>query len=149
MERWHGRYRKNMSKTERELYRKTQQEIYNNRIFGGLKNEVLKRDKRTCVICGMKNREHLKKYKRNIGVHHKNGKKNGLKLLVTICMSCHGKIHGQKPQPVGIIGKNGILIKKFNSIKEASFQMNTDRSIIRRIAMGKVKNPQGYTWRYL
>lgn len=69
------------------------------RRFGGLKEEVLKRDNYTCQDCGMTNEEHIKKWKRKITVHHKDGngryaknKNHAMSNMVTLCLSCHSRI---------------------------------------------------------
>jgi predicted HNH restriction endonuclease len=69
-----------------------------NRRFGGLKNIVLERDNNKCVVCGMTNEEHIKKWGRDITVDHIDGSgrysnkhNNLLENLRTLCLSCHGR----------------------------------------------------------
>lgn len=69
---------------------------------GGLRQAVLKRDNRTCQVCGMTDREHRVKYGRGITVDHKQGggryavvKDHRLENLWTLCLKCHGKKDGK------------------------------------------------------
>ena len=69
------------------------------RYFGGLKEEVIKRDNYKCVKCGLTRIEHYEKYKRDITVDHINRlgrgvkeKDNRLENLQTLCISCHVRI---------------------------------------------------------
>jgi hypothetical protein len=62
--------------------------------FEGKRQDVLKRDKYSCQICGRKE---------SLAVHHKNGRGRGNKKpdnrienLITVCHSCHQKIHCTK-----------------------------------------------------
>jgi hypothetical protein len=64
--------------------------------FGGLREKVLERDNYKCVMCGMTNEEHIKKYKRSLTIDHvdgngRNSKKpnNNMKNLQTLCLGCH------------------------------------------------------------
>lgn len=59
---------------------------------GGLREQVLERDGRRCIKCGMTDVEHKAKWKRPITVDHKsrNRKENTLANLQTLCLSCHG-----------------------------------------------------------
>jgi hypothetical protein len=79
-----------------------------NGVFSGKREIVLKRDGFCCVVCGVSNAEHMKKYKRNIGVHHKDGngvnsktKNNSISNLETLCVACHTRKHniesGRRP----------------------------------------------------
>lgn len=74
--------------------------------FGGLREEVLKRDKYQCVMCGMTNAEHKEKWNCNLTINHINHKgrhstqpDNRLENLETLCLRCHGHkdglIHGR------------------------------------------------------
>lgn len=77
-----------------EKYRDTQN-------FGSNKLKVLIRDKYKCVVCGMTNLEHMKKWKRRITIDHKDGSGINSKVhnhrmsnLQTLCLTCHGKKDG-------------------------------------------------------
>ena len=66
--------------------------------FGGMREVVLERDEYKCVLCGMTNDEHIKKWGREITVDHIDGsgrnsntKNNNLDNLRTLCLVCHGK----------------------------------------------------------
>lgn len=60
---------------------------------GGLRQEVLQRDRFQCIECGMSDSEHRKKWGRPITVDHKDRdrKNNTLENLQTLCLSCHGR----------------------------------------------------------
>lgn len=88
-------YIENRKKITPELYRK----YMDNFFFSGLREKVLERDGYKCVICGMTNEEHIKKYGRIITIDHIDGngrnhniKNNNIDNLRTLCLSCHGKI---------------------------------------------------------
>ena len=54
--------------------------------FDGLRNQVFKRDGNQCVLCGSKE---------DLCIHHKIYK-NVMENLITICRSCHTKLHFKK-----------------------------------------------------
>ena len=68
--------------------------------FGGLRDEVLKRDNYCCVFCGMTDEEHRLRWNCSITVDHKDGgfnnknKRHSLDNLQTLCRICHGKKDG-------------------------------------------------------
>lgn len=95
--------RKNPEKERRsqilyKLKRKDRIKQSLNRIyFGGHREEVFKRDNYQCVKCGMTDKEHHKKWDREITIDHidgrglhSNDKNNSLDNLQTLCSSCHG-----------------------------------------------------------
>jgi hypothetical protein len=55
--------------------------------FGGLREEVLKRDGYTCRGCGAPGR-----YKRSITVHHRQPGVSLLSLMISLCPRCHAKV---------------------------------------------------------
>ena len=59
---------------------------------GGLREQVLERDGRKCVRCGMTESEHLARWERPITIDHKdkNRSHNVLDNLQTLCLTCHG-----------------------------------------------------------
>lgn len=71
---------------------------------GGVREQVLVRDGRKCVKCGMTDAEHKEKWGRPITVDHKdkNRKHNNLENLQTLCLRCHG---GKDISPQLIISK--------------------------------------------
>lgn len=66
-----------------------------------LKREIRKRDKYCCRICGMTQKEHKMRYKRQLCVHHIDSDKtnNNMNNLVTLCDSCHSRISGTRNLP--------------------------------------------------
>ena len=56
-----------------------------------LRKEIRQRDNNKCVVCGMTKKEHLKKYNRNLEVHHKDHDKSNCKTnnLETRCKKCN------------------------------------------------------------
>lgn len=97
----HEWYDKNMPNI---LARKWREENYktvvsmNRYRFGGMKEDVLKRDQYKCQICGMSNENHKKRYGNNISVDHIDGSgrdeekmNNNISNLWTLCLSCHGR----------------------------------------------------------
>lgn len=69
-----------------------------NKRFGGLRDEVLKRDNYQCIICKMTNKEHRELWKRDLTIDHKDGngrysdmKNNSINNLQTLCLRCHGR----------------------------------------------------------
>lgn len=66
--------------------------------FGGLRDDVLKRDDYKCLGCGMTNDEHIQLWNRNLTIDHIDGKgrysdfpHNSLDNLQTLCLRCHGR----------------------------------------------------------
>jgi hypothetical protein len=66
--------------------------------FGGLREQVIQRDKERCVECGMTREEHKSKWGRDITVDHYDGNgrysndpNNDINNLQTMCLKCHGK----------------------------------------------------------
>ena len=53
------------------------------RLFGGLRERVLKRDRFGCRVCGAS---------APLVVHHRDGR-NEARLLVTLCAGCHMRLH--------------------------------------------------------
>ena len=56
--------------------------------FGGLREAVLERDGHCCRVCGASGRD-----KRSITVHHRMPGKSLLHLMISLCPSCHAKVH--------------------------------------------------------
>jgi hypothetical protein len=59
--------------------------------FGGLRETVLERDGYCCRVCGASGR-----HKRSIVVHHRKPGVSELALMISLCLSCHAKIHRTK-----------------------------------------------------
>jgi hypothetical protein len=55
--------------------------------FGGLREEVLKRDHYTCRGCGAR-----RSGKRTITVHHRVPGVSKLELMISLCPACHAKV---------------------------------------------------------
>ena len=72
-------------------------------MFGGNRQKALERDNFECQECGLTQETHFALFNRGLSVHHldetgvgaKIGEKNNdLDNLITLCMRCHGKLHG-------------------------------------------------------
>ena len=79
-------------------YRKHSDNVY----FNGNREVAIKRDGEMCSFCKISRSEHFKMYGKDLNVHHIDGRGFGLKKrernselnnLLTICQSCHTKIH--------------------------------------------------------
>lgn len=91
-------YAKMKAKSDRRYYDKNKKKIseYRNSLrdkerFGGLRQRVLERDKNSCQMCFST---------KSLVVHHKDGvgrnsidPHNNIDNLVTLCRSCHMKVH--------------------------------------------------------
>lgn len=106
---WYAKNRESEMEKNRE-YRKQNKELFdwyhNKERFNGIRNSILKRDKSLCRVCGHDG-SHLKVGRGNKGklvVHHIDGKSyasgfkpedcnNELDNLITLCNSCHRKLH--------------------------------------------------------
>lgn len=60
---------------------------------GGNREQILDRDGRQCVKCGMTEQEHLAKWGRPITIDHKDKDRtnNSPENLQTLCLTCHGR----------------------------------------------------------
>ena len=69
-----------------------------NREYGGNRYFVLDRDKHRCVICGLTEKEHLDRWGEELHCDHidRNRKNNSISNLRSICIRCHGSIHGKQ-----------------------------------------------------
>ena len=54
--------------------------------FGGLREQVLERDRHACRVCG----------DLDPGVHHREPGKSVLHLMIALCAGCHAKVHRTK-----------------------------------------------------
>lgn len=77
-------------------------------LFGRQSKKARERDGYKCQRCGMTNGESLKKYKRQLSVHHiipyvffkeDNEEQHNLDNLITVCHSCHMHIHATETNP--------------------------------------------------
>ena len=59
--------------------------------FGGMREAVLERDGYRCRVCDASGRD-----KRSIVVHHRIPGRSVLKLMISLCPSCHAKVHRTK-----------------------------------------------------
>ena len=67
--------------------------------FGGLREDVLRRDDHRCRVCGASGRG-----KRSIVVHHRKPGVSELALMIALCLGCHAKVHHTKM----VIGKTPV-----------------------------------------
>lgn len=60
---------------------------------GGLREQILNRDSRKCIQCGMTEDEHISRWGRPITIDHKDRdrRNNARENLQTLCLSCHGR----------------------------------------------------------
>ena len=80
-------------------------------LFGGKREEVIKRDGEKCVECGITRLNHIEKFGKDLNVHHKDGnginsknKNNTFSNLETLCLCCHGfKDNERKLQAIGYV----------------------------------------------
>jgi len=91
---WYQKNKKSEIEKNKE-YRAMNREMFNwyhnKDRFGGIKDLILKRDNFHCQVCGGE---------KKICVHHidgtnyiKKNANNGLENLITLCKSCHSKLH--------------------------------------------------------
>jgi len=92
------KYKKNYMKWYRKFHVLKSIGAMHKKRFGGLRRQVLKRDRYCCQICGMTNKQHLITWGREITIDHINGRgrysdkpDNSMNNLWTLCLSCHGK----------------------------------------------------------
>ncbi len=71
--------------------------------FGGLREWIIKRDEEKCSECSMTRAEHLKKWGRDLTIHHIDGNgrysqvpNNSIYNLLTLCLSCHGRTDAKR-----------------------------------------------------
>jgi len=74
--------------------------------FGGLREEVIKRDNEKCVDCGMTRQEHKDRWGRDITVDHIDGngrnaniKNHDIINMQTMCLRCHGRKDIKRARP--------------------------------------------------
>jgi hypothetical protein len=67
--------------------------------FGGLREDVLRRDNYRCRVCGASGHG-----KRSIVVHHRKAGVSELALMIALCLGCHAKVHHTKM----VIGKTPV-----------------------------------------
>ena len=82
--------------------------------FGKGYKRIFERDNWKCQDCGITNEQHLTKFKRNLTIHHKDGKGRNLPReernnhpdnLVVLCLKCHGKRDSLRNGDVNQFGK--------------------------------------------
>lgn len=101
----HGSFERiNKKYNEYGSYKKILPSIMNDMTrFGGLREEVIKRDNYQCLHCGMTREEHKKKWNLDITIDHIDGygthsviKHNYIENLQTLCLRCHGKLEASR-----------------------------------------------------
>ncbi len=86
-----------------------------------------------CVICGKKFTPPIKHRGRN----------------QTCSNRCGYILAGRNNRKKVASYKNGVLVKTYNSVKEASIDVNGLSTNIVKCIKGKIKSAYGYQWRYL
>lgn len=68
--------------------------------YDGKRKEILEKYGNQCSVCGFTNEESLKKYKKGLSIHHKDGhgrtsgiNNNELNNLELLCLGCHMQRH--------------------------------------------------------
>jgi len=107
-------YESGMKKINSKVYREKNKikiskhdlEYHNQRKFSGKKYDILKRDEYKCQMCGSE---------RQLIIHHLDetgnldSPNNADNNLITLCRSCHAKLHNlNKKSKRGIIGSTGL-----------------------------------------
>jgi len=119
-------------------------EYHNQERFGGNKYKVLERDNHTCQHCGNTKR---------LVVHHidKSGQdekpNNDMSNLITLCRSCHARIHQKVPWNKKEISKEDIIkALEGREVKEAAELLGITRKtlLIKRREYGLELRPQNY-----
>jgi hypothetical protein len=84
---------------KRRAYSRKYAEKYH---FGAHQEIINRRNKTGCEICGMTNEESLKRYGRNLTVHHIDGNgrtsehpNHDVSNLMIVCRGCHNKLHNR------------------------------------------------------
>lgn len=105
----------------------------NNKRYGGYYYTALQRDKHTCRICGSEDTviiHHIVPYDAN------NDETVRLENLVSLCASCHGKLHKSRTRadlpPTAVlddIGFDDILMAIYNSLNEYGSLCNVTSSV--------------------
>ena len=74
-----------------------------------LRNAILERDKHTCQSCGYSLYRMIIGKKMKLHIHHidKNRKNNTHTNLITLCHSCHSKLHYRERDAKEILGITG------------------------------------------
>ena len=95
--------------------------------FGGNRDEVLKRDKKTCQLCNSKD---------GVIVHHKiDINHNNLEDLICLCWKCHYIVHN--PTPLTSNRERALEIKKLResglTLQKIGNNYNISRERVRQI----------------
>jgi hypothetical protein len=71
------------------------------REFYRMRDDVLDKYSQTCLVCGMDDKEHRKKYNKGICVHHIDGDvdNNELSNLVVLCQTCNSRVEHMQYRP--------------------------------------------------
>jgi len=94
------KYRKT-TKGKISINKATKKAMHKSR-FGGIREQIIQRDKERCVDCGMTRSHHKRHYGRDLSVRHIAGPgrkqvvsskdyDNSLQNLITLCLKCNGK----------------------------------------------------------
>lgn len=100
-----------------------------------VKTNVRKRDGYRCVRCGMTNRTHIRKHRRQLHVHRRiRGSRYNESGCETLCLGCHVEAHRDDPRPVvKPRNKKLILSERIGFVVPASW---LERAEAKAISMG-------------
>lgn len=59
------------------------------------------------------------------------------------------KASEKKSKEVGMFSKDGTMIRKYSSLKNASISMNCSHSAISNCCYGKTRTSSGYMWKFI
>jgi len=92
---WARKIDNNRYYANREKRLALSKEVWANREWKGLREDILKRDGYKCVRCGMSQEEHMNKWGRDLNIDHINHdrKETTIDNSQTICVRCHGYKH--------------------------------------------------------
>jgi len=105
---WQEYYKKNKEKIierakndyienriEKIEYRKNQNDL---KRFGGKRKLILERDSEQCRLCNISNEQHLRTFRRELNIHHVDEVEDNwdMENLISLCVSCHAKVHSSK-----------------------------------------------------
>ena len=104
--------------------------------FGGLREAVLERDGYRCRVCDASGRD-----KRSIIVHHRVPRESIMNLMLSLCPSCHAKIHRTK---VVLSAKPALLLELWREQhpkghEQTNLSFDAKKTVPRRVSLSEGK----------